>query len=244
MSVKRRLQIFLMRHSGPSGFGRWASWLAAGLQGPYKARKPLAYLTDRPFISPHATIYGAPGQIEIGPHCFIDDDVTIFAHPDGGRIVIGAGSSLMRGCHVEVGDGGSVIVGQDTHIQAGCHLKGFLQSTIIGNRVQLAPHCAFSPYQHGFDDLEVPIKDQPITSKGDIVVEDDAWLGLNVVVMDGVRIGRGAVIGAGAVVTRSVPPLAIAAGVPATVLRFRGRATEDPAVVLAKVAGDGRRSAR
>ncbi|HBY94800.1 MAG TPA: transferase [Chloroflexi bacterium] len=240
MGIKRTVQVFLMLRSGRSGPGRWASWLAASLQGPYKARKPLALLTDRPFISPCATVYGGSGQIEIGPNCFIDDDVTIFAHPHGGRIVIGAGSSLMRGCHVEVGDGGSVLIGRDSHIQAGCHLKGFLKSTIIGNRVQLAPHCAFSPYQHGFDDVTVPIKDQPITSKGDIVVEDDAWLGLNVVVMDGVRIGRGAVIGAGAVVTRTIPAFAIAAGVPATVLRFRGELKADTAEALEEMIGDGR----
>lgn len=241
MGIKRTLQVVLLRRSGPSGLGRWASWVAASLQGPYKTRKPLAFLTDRPFISPRATVYGAPGQIEIGANCFIDDDVTIFAHPHGGRIVLGAGSSLMRGCHIEVGDGGSVIVGGDTHIQAGCHLKGFLKSTIIGNRVQLAPHCAFSPYQHGFDDLQTAIKDQPITSKGDIVVEDDAWLGLNVVVMDGVRIGRGAVIGAGAVVTRDVPPLAIVAGVPAAVIRYRGQARAGAAEAPARATVDGRR---
>lgn len=222
MNLRRTLQTFLMRRSGPDGLGRVATWLAATMRGPYKARKPLAYLTDRPFISPRATLHGAAGQIEIGPNCFIDDDVTLFAHPDGGRIVVGAGSSLLRGCHVEIGAGGSVVIGRDSHIQAGCHLKGFLASTRIGDRVQVAPHCAFSPYQHGVDDLATPIKDQPITSKGDIVVGDDAWLGLNVVVMDGLTIGRGAVIGAGAVVTKDVPPLAIAAGVPARVIRQRG----------------------
>jgi acetyltransferase-like isoleucine patch superfamily enzyme len=212
-----------MRHSGPHGLGWVATWLASLMRGPYKARRPLAYLTDRPFISPHATLSGAPGQIEIGSNCFIDDEVLLFAHPDGGRIVIGPRSSLLRGCHLEVGAGGSVVIGSDTHIQAGCHIKGFLGSTRIGDRVQVAPNCAFSPYQHGVDDLTTPIKDQPITTKGDIIVEDDAWLGLNVVVMDGVTIGQGAVIGAGAVVTRPIPPLSIAIGTPARVVRQRGQ---------------------
>lgn len=54
-----------------------------------------------------------------------------------------------------------------------------------------------------------------------VVVEDDVWLATNVVVVPGVRIGRGAVVAAGAVVTRDVPPYAIAAGVPARVVRAR-----------------------
>lgn len=65
------------------------------------------------------------------------------------------------------------------------------------------------------------MRELPLTSRGDIVVEDDVWLGLHVCVMDGVTIGQGAVIGAGAVVTKDIPPYAIAGGVPASVIRFR-----------------------
>jgi acetyltransferase-like isoleucine patch superfamily enzyme len=56
-------------------------------------------------------------------------------------------------------------------------------------------------------------------------LEDDVWLGLGVAVLEGVRIGRGAVIGAGAVVTRDIPAYAIAIGVPARVVRFRGESS-------------------
>ena len=58
-------------------------------------------------------------------------------------------------------------------------------------------------------------------SKGDIVLEDDVWIGANVTVLSGVHIGQGAVIAAGAVVTRDVPPYAIVAGVPAAVIKYR-----------------------
>ncbi|MCK4816024.1 acyltransferase, partial [bacterium] len=58
--------------------------------------------------------------------------------------------------------------------------------------------------------------------KGDIVIEDDVWLGMGVKIMDGVHIGRGAIIGAGAVVTRDVPSAAVAVGVPAKVVKIRG----------------------
>ena len=58
-------------------------------------------------------------------------------------------------------------------------------------------------------------------SKGDIIIGDDVWIGYGVTVLSGVVIGRGAVIAAGAVVTKDIPPYAIAAGVPAKVIRYR-----------------------
>lgn len=58
-------------------------------------------------------------------------------------------------------------------------------------------------------------------SKGDIVINDDVWIGYNALIMSGVEIGQGAVIAAGAVVTKNIPPYAIAGGVPARVLKYR-----------------------
>ena len=57
--------------------------------------------------------------------------------------------------------------------------------------------------------------------RGDVVVEDDCWIGTNVTILSGVRIGRGSIVAAGAVVTRDVPAGAIVGGVPARVLRMR-----------------------
>lgn len=57
--------------------------------------------------------------------------------------------------------------------------------------------------------------------KGDIVVEDDVWIGYGAMVMSGVRIGQGAIVAAGAVVTKDVPPYAIAGGVPAKIIKYR-----------------------
>ena len=59
------------------------------------------------------------------------------------------------------------------------------------------------------------------TSKGDIVLEDDVWIGYRATVLSGVRIGQGAVVAAGSVVTQDVPAYAIVGGVPAKVLRYR-----------------------
>lgn len=58
-------------------------------------------------------------------------------------------------------------------------------------------------------------------SKGDIIIEDDVWIGYGCTILSGVRIGQGAVLAAGSVVTKDVPPYAIVGGVPASVIRFR-----------------------
>ena len=90
----------------------------------------------------------------------------------------------------------------------------------IGAFAEIAPNCAFYPYDHGYKANEL-IRCQPLQTKGGIVIEDDVWLGFGVIVLDGVKIGRGAVIGAGAVVTGDIPEGAIAAGVPARVTKMR-----------------------
>lgn len=219
--VRRGILTILMQGAAVPVIGGLCVRLASALRGPYKDKKYLANLTRNPYISPKAQIWAK--DLEIGPQCFVDDYVTIYAHPDGGRIVLGEGVHLYRGTIVEVGAGGSVVIGPHTHIQSNCNLKGFLGNLHIGANVQMAPGCGFSPYEHRFDDTSRPIREQGITTRGDIVIEDDVWLGLGVYVLDGVCIGKGAVIGAGSVVTRDIPAYAIAAGVPAKVIRYRGR---------------------
>jgi galactoside O-acetyltransferase len=175
----------------------------------------------------------------MGPRCFIDDYVTIYAHPGAeGVVCLDRNVHLYRWTIVELGAGqGSLHIGSNTYIQSGCILNAFVSSIILGANCMIAQHCAFAPYQHGFADTSRPMREQPLTSQGNIVIEDDVWLGLNVCVMDGVTIGKGAIVGAGAVVTKDIPPYAIASGVPAHVIRFRE--TKKPASVDEKSPDSG-----
>jgi len=195
----------------------------AGLPlGPYKdKRKLLRYLGNRPYISPNAQISCA--RLDIGPKCFIDDYVTIYAHKGAqGGVHLDSNVHLYRWSVVELGKGeGRLTVGSNTFIQSGCILKAFVGNITIGANCMIADHCALTPYQHGFADIQRPMREQPLTSQGNIVLEDNVWLGLNVCVMDGVTIGQGAIVGAGAVVTKDIPPYAVAGGVPARVIRLR-----------------------
>ena len=122
---------------------------------------------------------------------------------------------------METGDGGTITVGEETHVQPRCQLMAYLGHLDIGCRVEIAPNCAFYPYDHGVEPGQ-KIRSQPLKTKGGIKIDDDAWLGVGVIVLDGVRIGKGAVIGAGSVVTKEIPDNAIAVGVPAKVIKLRG----------------------
>jgi len=199
------------------------TYLAALALGPYKdKRKLLRFMGNRPYISPKAQV-SCP-TLQLGPKCFIDDYVTIYAHPKTrGGVYFEENVHIYRWSIVELGKGeGCLKVGRNTFIQAGCILNPIVSNIIIGANCMIAAHCSLMPYQHEFVDTNRPMREQPLTSKGDIIIEDDVWLGLNVSVMDGVTIGQGAIIGAGAVVTQDIPPFAIAGGVPARVIRFRG----------------------
>ncbi len=58
-------------------------------------------------------------------------------------------------------------------------------------------------------------------SKGDIIIDDDVWIGFGVTILSGVKIGQGAIVAAGAVVTKDIPPYAIVGGIPARIIKYR-----------------------
>lgn len=97
--------------------------------------------------------------------------------------------------------------------------SGFIK---LGNNVIIGPNSVLRAANHIFTDLDKPIRYQG-HSGGKIIIEDDCWLGANVIVLKDVTVGKGSVIGAGAIVTKDIPPLSIAVGVPARVIGHRGQ---------------------
>jgi acetyltransferase-like isoleucine patch superfamily enzyme len=171
------------------------------------------------FFAPSAEIIDI--DLRVGSSVFIGEHVVIARWGGAGAVELGDHVHLNREICMELFPGGSIKIEALTDVQPRCQFTSAVEPICIGSRVQIAPCCAFYSYDHGVEPGKL-IGDQPLTSKGPIYVEEDAWLGYGVIVLSGVTIGQGAVVGAGSVVTRSVPANALAAGNPARVLKYRG----------------------
>jgi acetyltransferase-like isoleucine patch superfamily enzyme len=103
------------------------------------------------------------------------------------------GGDLGKG--LVIGDNSSI--GPDAYV--GCSGK-----IVIGKNVMFGPKCSLFAENHNFSDGNTTIKSQGVNQKG-IVIEDNCWIGSNVIILDGVHIGKGSVIGAGTLVTKDIP---------------------------------------
>lgn len=216
--LTKRWTRFWMRFAGLSRFGRIATRFAAWFAPPHKARVYLANMNPQGYVAPSAIIYHS--DLRLGANVFIDDRVVIFQRENGGPVELGDRVYIYRDAIIETGYGGYLTAGAGASIHPRCQLNAYVAPIEIGRGVMIAPNCALYSYDHGVAP-DRPIREQPLHSKGGIVVGDDAWLSVGVIVLSGVRIGKGAVIGAGSVVTSDVPDGAIAAGVPARVVKLR-----------------------
>lgn len=162
-----------------------------------------------------------PGNIRVGRSVVIDEGCVLDAKGDvtcglsvGDGVFIGRGTILScKGGRIEIGD--------NANVSANCMLLSETRLSIGRNVLIAGMTYVVAGGNHGIERTDVPIISQPCESRGGVIIGDNCWLGANVTVLDGVTIGRDAVIGAGAVVTESVPEYAIAAGVPARVIRMR-----------------------
>ena len=149
---------------------------------------------------------------------FLGRDVELYARPGHGRIVLGRWVHIGDGTKLRAHDGtlrigDKVVFGSDTRVNCQLDIE-------IGATTLVADWVYIADFDHRFEDLDRPIKDQGI-AKAPVRIGPDVWLGTKCTVTRGVSIGRGSVVAAHAVVTRDVPPYQVAAGVPARVLRDR-----------------------
>lgn len=135
----------------------------------------------------------------------------------GSDVFVGAGSWLQVLGHAPGGI--ALSIGDGTSIAGNCVLSA-ASSIRLGEKVLVARGVYVSDHIHAYEDPSRPVLDQGIDRVAPVEIEDGAWLGENVVICPGVRIGRGAVIGANAVVLEDVPDHALAVGVPAKVVRY------------------------
>ena len=112
--------------------------------------------------------------------------------------------------------GENCLLNHNNVLQAG---KAIAKIT-IGNYVQTGPNVLMFAFNHGKEHNGTPMINQDYYD-ADITIEDDVWIGAGSVITAGVSIGKGAVIASGAVVTKDIPANAVAAGVPARVIKYR-----------------------
>lgn len=109
-------------------------------------------------------------------------------------------------------------IGDRSGVGIDCELTGPVK---IGNDVMMGPEVIVYTSGHKFDRTDIPMMDQGSTDYSPVTIGNDVWIGRRVIIMPGVTIGDGCVIGAGAVVTKDIPPYSVAVGVPAKVVKSR-----------------------
>ena len=164
------------------------------------------------------------------------------------KISIGNGVTINRGCNINALSKKGISIGNNVNIGPECIIEcsgvitelgegiiiednvGISARTFIGARADIfighdtiiGPYCSIHAENHVFIDPDTPIRLQPSSRKG-VVIGPDCWIGAKATILDGVTIGKGCVIAAGAVVTKSISDYAVAAGVPAKIIRYRNK---------------------
>lgn len=135
---------------------------------------------------------------------------------------IGKNSTIEDFCFVNNGKG-AVSIGDGSRIGISNTLIGPIR---IGNNVILAQNVVVSALNHGYENPDVPIRLQPCTTRP-VTIDDDCWIGANVVITSGVKVGKHSVVAAGSVVTKEVPAYCIVAGNPARIIKRYNPATRE-----------------
>lgn len=127
--------------------------------------------------------------------------------------------SIIEGFGVLNDLGDSLRIGNDVGI-ADHSLISVRGPVTIGDNVIIGPFFSLHSENHNFSQKSIPIRKQGVSRLG-VHISENVWIGAKVTVLDGVSIGSGTIVAAGAVVTRDLPENVIAAGVPAKIIRQR-----------------------
>lgn len=148
---------------------------------------------------------------------------------EGGKyIAIGSHFTARNGLRLEAWDQYKndsytpmIWIGDHVNVGEHCHI-GAVRKIMIGNHVLMGSKVYITDHHHGttaMDDLEKHPADRALYSKGSVIIEDNVFIGDQVVIMPGVKIGHNSVIAASTVVTKSVPPFSVVCGIPGKRIR-------------------------
>lgn len=141
-----------------------------------------------------------------------------FKHPPHDGIRIGKNVSIGRCVVIDIPAGAKLVIGDGVKLNMNCVIAGS-KEILIGDDTQIAEFVSIRDSDHGTS-LSNKIKDQSLVSSA-VCIKKDVWIGCGAVILRGVQIDDGAIIAAGAVVTKNVPRSEIHAGVPAKKIKLR-----------------------
>lgn len=128
----------------------------------------------------------------------------------GKNLIIEKGANFGDGSGIEIGD--NVGIGYKAHIRGPLELKG---------NIMMGPEVIILTRNHRFDRVDIPMNQQKGSLVKKVVINEDVWIGARVTILPGVTVGKGAILAAGAVVTKDVPDFAIVGGNPAKLIKMR-----------------------
>jgi maltose O-acetyltransferase len=134
----------------------------------------------------------------------------------GTNVNVEHGALINSGADIEIGD--------NSGIGLNAYITGPL---VIGRDVVMGPGCTLIGMNRNSERVDIPMIGQGYQPTAPPIIEDDVWIGANVTILPGRRIGTGSIVGAGAIVTRDVPPYALVGGNPARVISYRTPTGDD-----------------
>lgn len=150
----------------------------------------------------------------------LGDNSVVYWHPYtlSGLENVSVGNDTIIEPDVQLTALGSVSIGSGCLIRRGAHITS-VESITIGDGLLTGTNVLITDNTHGTDNLGTPPRERTVAGRGPVTIGKNVWLGNNVCIMPGVTIGDGAVIGANSIVTHNIPDHAVAAGVPARVIK-------------------------
>lgn len=141
---------------------------------------------------------------------------------------LGKNSYIHHDVHIEIP--GNISIGNNVLIPKYTDMKG-MGKIYIGNNILFGPYVSFYTNRHEFKKSSIPISDQPST-QGIIRVGNDSWIGGNVIFLPNISIGNHCVVGAGSVVTKSIPDYVVVVGNPAKIIKHIGKQPKHNAIAF------------
>lgn len=170
---------------------------------------------ENAYVSPLSELRN-PKKIFIGTSVVIERNARLWANGKNAQIRIGDSTTICPYALLKT-NGGKIEIGRGCSVNDYSILYGF-GGISMGDDVHIAAHTVIVASEHIYERLGIPDFSVEMRGQG-IKIENSVWIGANAVILDGVSIGLGAVIGAGAVVTKDIPPYSVAVGVPARVIK-------------------------